>query len=500
MKKIILLVMAMVFLASAVQAESLSPLSDEELLTLYQQVSSELSIRNLSSAIDPSAADIQLRLYQFYQFWSQNDIRNMLSFCSPKWVTEQGDAMQSLFTVIRNRTAQSIEIVSVSGAPEDTVREVVFNTLIDKNNDREPMMYTVHVTMVEEDDGTWYIDPASMMTNEMQNEFPAPELTPVPEGTAASITGTVPDNNPEEALKSRLNEFMYFWAASDYPSMVNYCASDWKAKQENPLNALFAVLRNRTPLSFDFVAVSGESADKVRKVATIIQMDNHSGKAPRTYSIDYVMVQEDDGLWYVDPTSLATNEIPEATLVPELTPVPAAEITGDTILYYNPEGGSKYHLDPNCPSVNLRFIPLQGTFLYSDVNDPQYQELKPCRICNAPERQAGDNSTLAPADYTQKAWAFTAENYAELLNNPESIFNQPFCTKGMVQEVISEDPLIIVINTSLEENGEPQPVIIEGPEEGKFHWEKGCEYQIYGDFVSVRDGMPVLTARYSFTW
>ena len=134
------------------------------------------------------------------------------------------------------------------------------------------------------------------------------------------------------------------------------------------------------------------------------------------------------------------------------------------------------------------------------MNDPQYQELKPCRICNAPERQVGDNSTLAPADYTQKAWAFTAENYAELLTNPESILNQPFCAKGMVQEVISEDPLIIVINTSLEENGEPQPVIIEGPEEGKFHWEKGCEYQIYGDFVSVRDGMPVLTARYSFTW
>ena len=178
MKKIILLVMAMILLASAVQAESFSPLSDEELLTLYQQVSSELSIRNLSSAIDPSAADIQLRLYQFYQFWSQNDIRNMLSFCSPKWVTEQGDAMQSLFAVIRNRTAQSIEIVSVSGAPEDTVREVVFNTLIDKNNDREPMMYTVHVTMVEEGDGTWYIDPASMMTNEMQNDIPVPDNNP----------------------------------------------------------------------------------------------------------------------------------------------------------------------------------------------------------------------------------------------------------------------------------------------------------------------------------
>ena len=625
MKKMIILVIALVLLVSTAMAEGYAPLSDEELLALYQQVSSELSLRNLSTAIDPSAADIQLRLYQFYQFWSHNDLRNMLSLCSPKWVTEQDEALQSLFAIIRNRTAQSIENISVSGSPEDTVREVVFNTMIDKNNGKDPMMYTVHITMVQEDDGTWYIDPASMTTNEPVVTTPVPEMTPVPEGTAAGITGnTVPDSNPDEDLENRLNEFLAFWSANDYPNMLELCASSWKEKQENPLHALFAVLRNRTPISFEFVAVSGKPADKVRTITTNIQMDNHSGKAPRTYSIDYVMVQEndglwyidpaslmtnepsastiipeelsyldgqlqsalefmhfwrendypgmltrcasdwkskqenptlslymilkgrllmyyeilsdsgtqaesvrslkccietnwntgkpnrkyiafismvqeEDGLWYVDPTSLETDEIPEATLEPDPTPTPV-DITGDTILYYNPEGGSRYHLDPNCKSVNARYLPMQGTVRYSDINDPQYQELKPCRICLAPERQSGDYNALTPADYTQKAWAFTAENYAELLRNPDSMLNQPYCAKGMVQEVISENPLIIVIDTCLEENGDLQPVIIESPDASKFHWEKGCEYQIYGDFVAVRDGMPVLNARFSFTW
>ena len=68
----------------------------------------------------------------------------------------------------------------------------------------------------------------------------------------------------------------------------------------------------------------------------------------------------------------------------------------------------------------------------------------------------------------------------------------------MVREIISENPLTVVINTS--EDGESQPVMIESPDADKIHWEKGCEYQIYGDFVSIKDNMPVLSARFSFTW
>ena len=490
----------MVLLVSVVQAEGFSPLSDEELLTLYQQVSSEISIRNLSTAIDPSAADIQLRLYQFYQFWSHNDLRNMTAFCSPEWVAEQEDVLKALFSITKNRTPLSIEIVSVSGSPADTIREVEFNALIDKNNGRDPMMYSVHITVMQNNDGSWYVDPASMITNEMQDEFPVPELTPIPEGIAANITGTVPNNNPEEALKGCLLDFMKFWYTNDFTSMLSRCSSEWKAKQDDPQLSLFTILKNRHPRNYELLSVSGDPETSVRVAQCNVSIDWNNGKIPETYYMEVSMVLEEDGLWYVDPASLVTFEIPEPTLVPDLTPAPQAEITGDTVLYYNPEGGSKYHLDPNCPSVNPKFIPLQASFNYSDVNDPQYQELKPCHICLAPERPSGNSSELAPADYTQKAWAFTAETYAELLANPESILNQPFCAKGMVQEVISENPLIIVLDTCMEENGDPQPVIIESPDADKFHWEKSCEYQIYGDFVSVRDGMPVLAARFSFTW
>ena len=209
------------------------------------------------------------------------------------------------------------------------------------------------------------------------------------------------------------------------------------------------------------------------------------------------MVLEGDGLWYVDPVSLTTNEIPESAPVPEQTPAPAAEITGDTILYYNPEGGSKYHLDPNCKTVNSKFIPLQGAFLYSEINE-QHLDLKPCQVCGAPERTEKTSTVLSPEEYTQKAWAFSPEIYTVIQNNPDSILNQSFYIKGLVQEVLSENPLTVIINTG--DDGESLPVIIESPDADKFHWEKGCEYQIYGDFVAVSGNMPVLAARFSFTW
>ena len=305
----------------------------------------------------------------------------------------------------------------------------------------------------------------------------------------------------DEPLKRRLYEFMSLWYEQDIAGMVHYSTSDWQAKQDNPQASMFSILKNRQPQRYELISVSGDPEASVRFANCDITIDWNTGKPFRNYNVTITMVLEDDSLWHVDPTCLETNELPEATLVPVLTPAPeqpAASVTRDTVLYYSPDSGSKYHLDPNCPSVNEKFAPLQASFRYRDVNDPQYQNLKPCLVCGAPERQPGNNSALTPAEYTQRAWAFTAENYAELLNNPESILNQPFCAKGMVQEVISENPLTIVINTSPEDGF--QPVIVESPDANRFHWEKSCEYQIYGDFVSVRDGMPVLSARFSFTW
>ena len=56
-----------------------------------------------------------------------------------------------------------------------------------------------------------------------------------------------------------------------------------------------------------------------------------------------------------------------------------------TVLYYNPVGGSRYHTDPRCSSVNRRYWPLRA-FHYGELTLPLFSDLTPCKTCGAPAR------------------------------------------------------------------------------------------------------------------
>ena len=55
-----------------------------------------------------------------------------------------------------------------------------------------------------------------------------------------------------------------------------------------------------------------------------------------------------------------------------------------TPLFRNPDGGSNYHLDQNCPGVRDKFLPLEGGFTYGDLDNDEYKKLTPCVHCAAP--------------------------------------------------------------------------------------------------------------------
>ena len=102
-----------------------------------------------------------------------------------------------------------------------------------------------------------------------------------------------------------------------------------------------------------------------------------------------IMMVKESNDWYIDPQSLQTNESLE-TPDPNITPTPAPTETpavySDTTLYYNPKGGEYYHLDPNCKIINPKFLPLGGTFTYSQIGNEPFDKLKPCNVCGAPLR------------------------------------------------------------------------------------------------------------------
>ena len=60
-------------------------------------------------------------------------------------------------------------------------------------------------------------------------------------------------------------------------------------------------------------------------------------------------------------------------------------VSPDTILFYNPNGGHYYHADRNCSSIKARFLPLQGSMTYAELDEPQYEKLTPCKHCNPPQ-------------------------------------------------------------------------------------------------------------------
>ena len=198
-------------------------------------------------------------------------------------------------------------------------------------------------------------------------------VTPTPDTTSATL--------------ENLSSFFYFWSVNNIENMLNYCAPSWVSKQTEPKVALFQVLSNRIAKSYTLGTPSGTDNDISRTVAVTATVDKRNGDSYSIYVFNVIMLKEEE-TWYVDPRSLQSHEEVEATTFSAVitqppTPQPAE---ASMILYYNPDGGSYYHADPNCEAVAEKYRPLSGTFMFGQINEPAYADLKCCQRCAAPMR------------------------------------------------------------------------------------------------------------------
>ena len=98
-----------------------------------------------------------------------------------------------------------------------------------------------------------------------------------------------------------------------------------------------------------------------------------------------------------------------------------AESRGN-VYYINPEGGSKYHYDQNCPSVNPRFLPLSVSITTDDLKKEPYSQLSPCSICVYSE----DNTDRSESSLPPLAW---------YENRAEAIFEEAGFDHGLMENV-----------------------------------------------------------------
>ncbi len=188
---------------------------------------------------------------------------------------------------------------------------------------------------------------------------------------------------------SRLRNFFQYWQANQTEEMVTLCLPSWRASVENPVVSLFQLLANRKPVDeIEAENITGTNNDTSRTITIVVLFSRNTGKEPAKYRMNIRVAYEENN-WYVDPLSLKSNEKAETKDPRELeTSTPTVEPTygPNTVLYYNTDGGTKYHLDPECKSTHKKFLPFKGHFTYAEVNDPKYANLKPCNVCGAPLR------------------------------------------------------------------------------------------------------------------
>ena len=222
----------------------------------------------------------------------------------------------------------------------------------------------------------------NLTATDTPNPAPTPTATPV---------------DDSEECYAQLHSFFTLWKNNAISQMVNLTAPSWRSSIKGGTDAvtqkLFGeVLTNRTPVSWDFTGITGTSNDIARMVTVraVINKNNTLGESVYLWKVRMV---KEDGVWYVAPATLQSNE-QESTATPTnaLATQPVLNTSHpDLILYYNQNGGTYYHIDPNCASINQRYRPLTASFKWTQIDDEPYKNLEQCKVCGAPLREDKSN-------------------------------------------------------------------------------------------------------------
>ncbi len=192
---------------------------------------------------DSAATD---RLESFFYYWSVNKQDDMLTLCSPSWLSSVENARTALFQLMANRTPLDYTVEKISGTVDDTSRTVTVSSTMDRNNGKDPVKYRLSVLMVREGE-IWYVDPQSLKTYEKEETpDPAQAATPTPTVEPAADPGLVLYYNPnggamyhrDQNCKSTHAKFLPFKGHFTYAEI-----NDAAYKNLEPCNICGAPLR-----------------------------------------------------------------------------------------------------------------------------------------------------------------------------------------------------------------------------------------------------------------
>lgn len=214
------------------------------------------------------------------------------------------------------------------------------------------------------------LDTASKKIEEQNSSVPVSEVTVSP-------------------IEERINEFMKAWEDANYKKMGELSDTDKLDPSRSIETSMFHIRANRTPRAWYIIDTSGNDADYTRTVNMEVHIDKNNGTPIQVHRMQILLVKK-NSTWFVDPKSLNSlgvlKTLEDEVSDPIATIPPQPEPPMDTMLYFNPDGGSLYHADQNCKLLKPEYLPMRGSFLYMQINDPEYKKLEPCTGCKAPRR------------------------------------------------------------------------------------------------------------------
>ncbi len=210
--------------------------------------------------------------------------------------------------------------------------------------------------------------------------------------------------NPGSAslAQQKLEQFMSAWMNTDYAGMVSHSVPSWINKHMSETDAeksMFHLRANRSVLDYQILDVSGNDGDQTRTITMQASVSKNNGEAPLQYNFQILMMRVNNA-WYVDPNSISSSQVVNnpaqqaaqaqqeqlQAAQAQVQQQQAQQVSPDTVLYYNSDGGKYYHINAECPSVGAKYRPLTAMFYYRDVSSDKFKNLIPCPDCKAPSR------------------------------------------------------------------------------------------------------------------
>ncbi|MCL1795381.1 MAG: phage holin family protein [Clostridia bacterium] len=205
----------------------------------------------------------------------------------------------------------------------------------------------------------------------------------------ADAAQSVPSNGAEQVLHG----YLQMWSEKNFEGMVQYTSRSWQQQLKTPPSRQLSYEHSRWEIQNWTMSPQPEASTASVSVI-VVEANLIKGTSDRTpascrYTASVIL---DGGAWYVDPDTLRGTPIPSGLQenLPEPEYVQSNALAEPTIspsltLWYNPDGGQKYHLRQNCPDINPKFHSKMLSFSYSEVGE--HSKLRHCTTCEAPRAQ-----------------------------------------------------------------------------------------------------------------